>query len=138
MKFNINKDSIITGIIISYRLTIMFYKKKKREEKSEKVVDRGYIFDRRIENSTVISSCDKSSHHDLKDIFFLPFQFTKETVLRVEISQRSNTLTNIVESFSNFSRALLHLTKTMFPTFARERAPLFHDRISRLSRRETG
>lgn len=133
MKFNINKDSIITGIIISCRLTITFYKKKKREEKSEKVVGRGYIFDRKLDCYFILAS-----RHDLKDIFFLPFQFTKETVLRVEISQRSNTLTNIVESFSNFSRALLHLTKTMFPTFARERAPLFHDRISRLSRRETG
>lgn len=136
MKFNINKDSIITGIIISCRLTIRRSIRKRRGKR--KVVGHGYIFDRRIENSTIISSCDKSSHHDLKDIFFLPFQFTKETVLRVEISQRSNTLTNIVESFSNFPRALLHLTKTMFPTFARERAPLFHDRISRLSRRETG
>lgn len=46
-------------------------------------------------------------------------------MLRVEISQRSNTLTNIVESFSNFPRALPHLTKTMFPTFARERVPYF-------------
>ena len=46
-------------------------------------------------------------------------------MLRVEISQRSNTLTNIVESFSNFPRALPHLTKTTFPTFARERVPYF-------------
>lgn len=71
----------------------------------------------------------KSSHRvRILKIFFSSrflFNLQKKTVLRVEISQRSNTLTNIVESFSNFPRALPHLTKTMFPTFARERVPYF-------------
>lgn len=54
-----------------------------------KIVGHGYIFDRRIENSIVISSFDKSSHQDLGEIFFF-FLFNlqkKDIVVRVETSR---------------------------------------------------
>lgn len=48
-----------------------------------KVVGYGYILDRRIENSNVISSFDK--HQDLGEVFFFLFSIYKKETLLYEL-----------------------------------------------------